>query len=110
MGSRQPLLKQSFKAALGSPFTDGKAFRFPHPELSVAIHRSDTPLPHRFICVLRYMHYKHTQKDLSTIKIKKMQENEKESVFPLFTENLEMKMWTLAVRQEQQVEKVFEKI
>ena len=55
------------------------------------------------------MHYKHTQKDLSTIKIKKMQENEKESVFPLFTENLEMKMWTLAVRQEQQVEKVFEK-
>ena len=63
-----------------------------------------------FICVLRYMHYKHTQKDLSTIKIKKMQENEKESVFPLFTENLEMKMWTLAVRQEQQVEKVFEKI
>lgn len=56
------------------------------------------------------MHYKHTQKDLSTIKIKKMQENEKESVFPLFTENLEMKMWTLAVRQEQQVEKVFEKI
>jgi hypothetical protein len=80
VGSRQPLLKQSFKAALGSPFTDGKAFRFHHPELSVAIHRSDTPLPHRFICVLRYMHYKHTQKDLSTIKIKKMQENEKESV------------------------------
>lgn len=30
--------------------------------------------------------------------------------FLLFTENLEMKMWTLAVRQEQQVEKVFEKI
>jgi hypothetical protein len=56
------------------------------------------------------MHYKHTQKDLSTIKIKKMQENEKRSVFPLFTENLEMKMWTLAVRQEQQVEKVFEKV
>ena len=81
MGSRQPLLKQSFKAALGSPFTDGKAFRFHHPELSVAIHRSDTPLPHRFICVLRYMHYKHTQKDLSTIKINKMQENEKRSVF-----------------------------
>ena len=101
---------QSFKAALGSPFTDGKAFRFHHPELSVAIHRSDTLLPHRFICVLRYMHYKHTQKDLSTIKIKKMQENEKRSVFLLFTENLEMKMWTLAVRQEQQVEKVFEKV
>ena len=76
----------------------------------MAIHRSDTPLPHRFICVLRYMHYKHTQKDLSTIKIKKMQENEKRLVFSLFTENLEMKMWTLAVRQEQQVEKVFEKI
>lgn len=34
----------------------------------------------------------------------------KRSVFLLFTENLEMKMWTLAVRQEQQVEKVFEKI
>lgn len=81
MGSRQPLLKQSFKAALGSPFTDGKAFRFHHPELSVAIHRSDTPLLHRFICVLRYMHYKHTQKDLSTIKIKKMQENEKKVGF-----------------------------
>ena len=111
MGSRQPLLKQSFKAALGSPFTDGKAFRFHHPELSVAIHRSDTPLPHRFICVLRYMHYKHTQKDLSTIKIKKMQENEKRlGFFHCLRKNLEMKMWTLAVRQEQQVEKVFEKI
>ena len=39
------------RCALGSPFTDGKAFRFHHPELSVAIHRSDTPLPHRFLCV-----------------------------------------------------------
>jgi hypothetical protein len=27
------------------------------------------------------MHYKHTQKDLSTIKIKKMQENEKKVGF-----------------------------
>ncbi|MFQ8843214.1 MAG: hypothetical protein ACLR8P_22440 [Clostridium fessum] len=33
----------------------------------------------------------------------------KSRFFHRFTENLEMKMWTLAVRQEQQVEKAFEK-
>ena len=51
------------------------------------------------------MHYKHTQKDLSTIKIKKFERVGFSIVYGKF----EMKMWTLAVRQEQQVEKVLKK-
>ncbi len=46
---------------------------------------------------------------MSTIKIKKMQENDKRVGFSIVYGKFEMKMWTLAVRQEQQVEKVLKK-
>ena len=45
------LLQESLKYWKSLPLEAAKAFRFHHPELSVAIHRSDTPLPHRFLCV-----------------------------------------------------------
>ena len=99
-----------------SPYWSNRS-RLPSEVHSLTVRRSVSTIRNslwryigQILLFLIGLSYKHTQKDLSTIKIKKMQENEKRSVFSLFTENLEMKMWTLAVRQEQQVEKVFEKI
>ena len=68
------------------------------------------PLPHPVYLCFRYLNYKHHRSDLSTIKIKKLQEMKRVGFKIKFMENLEMNMWTLPGGSESKLKKVFGKI